>query len=364
MRNEVDGGKLWTQFFTPAPSFSLEKNNTPFSESISSIDCSQRIRRIGETNKEAVKKEFKTVSIQTDFRDSATQTDPTELKDSIKLSSTREGFIGRWLKKDTLLLKDADEGNCTVDVLERLRSERDFENSLPPLGDGDALAQRQKMIARRTQKAWKDKETRIKKSQKRALQRFKTELYRREDLTHDKIETRTAQRYQNQTEKSSSRRRIHRSLDHETTRWLTKRFAAKTKNIDAFADVCSALYLPLQRNGVGVKKPADIDDARLRETVTALDQIEEKLSTEWNQKETSEATKKTDRMQLQLDRDLTVISEAILSCAREGSRGQGSCWIAPIPPGILRKPTQAPSRSLIQRYFHYNCLVFRLEGVA
>lgn len=280
-----------------------------------------------------VKSELKTLGVQTQYRESATQTVPFEPELVIGSSLKEDNTKTTRRNVDLALLKGVATETCTVEFVELLRSEEAFKKRLPPLDSEGALVQRRQMIAEKETEKWRQRETVLKRKQHGTIRAFEEELYKQEDSRDADIEAKTVRRFQDKSTENSytgrGKRTTNGVTDPETMKWLRETPKKKTSNIDAFANVCSTLYLPVPREGKLLPKSINVEDAREPTKVATLDLIGEKLTKEWMRSPSVEECPKATRKMLKLERDLDVISDAIQTSARDGSRGHGPCWIAP-----------------------------------
>eukprot|EP00210_Caulerpa_lentillifera_P006008 g5742.t1 len=307
------GGKLWSKFFKTSPVLTAAR---PMASSTDiKVDASRKI-----------------IGVQTDYRDSETQTVPFEPELRVRnLDELRHGK-NAVLQSDLMLLKGVEEQNCTVELVEKLRREQEFKRSLPPLDSEGALLRRQQMIAKYEKAKWKQRNNELEKTQNRKLESFEHGLYKQEGLASEQIESKTIRRFREKTKEHSGTRKTQtgsKAMDRETLKWLRQSSVKNTKNIDAFANVCSALYVPQERDGILLRKMIELDDTRGPMSVENLELIEHELTNNWKTSCDAKDVNKLTREALKLDKDLDVITEAIQESARDGTRGFGQCWISP-----------------------------------
>jgi len=273
------------------------------------------------------------MGVQTQYRESATQTVPFEPDLDLDSSQKDDNTKPTGRNMDLALLKGVATENCTVEFVELLRNEEAFKKRLPTLDSEGALVQRRQMIAAKETEKWRQRETVLKKKQHHSIRVFEEELYKQEDSRDAKTEARTVRRFQEKSTehscKSRGRRTTDGMTDPETMKWLRETPKKKTSNIDAFANVCSSLYLPVPHEGKLLPNSITVEDAREPTKVATLDLIGEKLTKEYMRSPSEEECPKGTRKMLKLERDLDVITDAIQTSARDGSRGHGPCWIAP-----------------------------------
>ena len=109
------------------------------------------------------------VEIQTDYRDSESQTDPWTPDYVIR--DPRYDENGQLIKPEVVVLKELglgyDKGlpigREQMEMIERARQKRNFEATLPPLTDEKSLEQRRKMLQEQENMEWKWREQEIKK---------------------------------------------------------------------------------------------------------------------------------------------------------------------------------------------------------
>uniref|UniRef100_UPI00398F77A6 cilia- and flagella-associated protein 91 isoform X2 n=1 Tax=Pristiophorus japonicus TaxID=55135 RepID=UPI00398F77A6 len=118
----------------------------------------------------------RTVGVQTDYRDSETQTEPYSPEYVVQPGSAPELLILAALKFG----RGLPAGLAEVEMIERARAKRAWEATLPPLSDRWQLEKRMKMMEVMERKEWAFREQEIEKLQEIRLEVLKNLLHQRE----------------------------------------------------------------------------------------------------------------------------------------------------------------------------------------
>ncbi|XP_078575552.1 cilia- and flagella-associated protein 91-like isoform X2 [Branchiostoma floridae x Branchiostoma japonicum] len=194
----------------------------------------------------------RTVAIQTDYRDSETQTEPYSPEYVV-----RPGSAPELLTLATLTFgQGLPAGLAEVEMIERARAKRAWEATLPPLNDVSQLDKRRKMMDEQERKEWAIREAEIEKLQEARLEVLKKLLQQREqnhrELTTKRLDRLWTKKQQHKEDKVTRIRREH----IKTIRKLTK----KRQNVEGklerrditheYSNHASQTYAPISRVGV------------------------------------------------------------------------------------------------------------------
>ncbi|KAI8509247.1 Cilia- and flagella-associated protein 91 [Branchiostoma belcheri] len=194
----------------------------------------------------------RTVAIQTDYRDSETQTEPYSPEYVV-----RPGSAPELLTLATLTFgRGLPAGLAEVEMIERARAKRAWEATLPPLNDVSQLDKRRKMMDEQERKEWAIREAEIEKLQEARLEVLKKLLQQREqnhrELTTKRLDRLWTKKQQHKEDKVTRIRREH----IKTIRKLTKKrlnVEGKVERRDIthdYSNHASQTYAPISRVGV------------------------------------------------------------------------------------------------------------------
>ncbi|XP_029314996.1 cilia- and flagella-associated protein 91 isoform X2 [Cottoperca gobio] len=166
-----------------------------------------------------------TVGVQTDYRESETQTDPYSPEYVVQSGITPSELLrlaalswGRGLPA----------GLAEVEMIERARAKRAWEATLPPLDDLSQLDKRRRMMEEMEVKEWAFREGEIQKLQETRLTVLKDLLWQRDETQKEVTNERLNMIYsQNQKDKETKLHKIH----NDYIRSLRK-LEAKGRNVE------------------------------------------------------------------------------------------------------------------------------------
>ncbi|XP_053352971.1 cilia- and flagella-associated protein 91 [Clarias gariepinus] len=195
----------------------------------------------------------RTVGVQTDYRDSETQTDPyspeytlcpgVAIPEILTLASFSWGH-------------GLPAGLDEVEMIERARKKRAWEASLPPLSDPIQLDKRKRMMEEMERKEWAFREQEIEKLQEARLALLSQFLQERESQQNKVKVQQLDERFSNmQKEKEERLQRIRKNYMLSLRKLVANRKAVEGKLIrrdivNEFVDKSSQTYAPLSRHGV------------------------------------------------------------------------------------------------------------------
>jgi len=210
------------------------------------------------------------VMVQTDYRDSETQTDPYAPE-----FVTRPGSQPELLTLATLSYgRGLPAGLAEIEMIERARIKRAWEASLPPLNDLEKLDQRRKMMDEQERKEWAFRESEIEKLQTTKLQVLKKMLKNREEknseLNTKRLDKLWSRKQQDKEKKFDKIRAEHIKMIRKLT--------GKQRNIEGklgrrdvlrdYSDPSSQVYAPLTRAGVFPDRNSAKNKVRSRHLTT------------------------------------------------------------------------------------------------
>ena len=197
----------------------------------------------------------KTVEIQTDYRESGTQTDPF----------TPDYVIERGQTPEVLTIAHLNYGRglpasmAEMELIEQMREKRAFENALPPTSDEACFSLRRKLMEEQEFREWGKREDDIKRLQNERLNLLQSALVEREKESEDNHSRRIEDiRLKKTEDKEKSIAKIQR----RRIKILRKMFKAR-KNVDNKRDIIaeysnfgSIVYAPITRDGLSLDKLA------------------------------------------------------------------------------------------------------------
>eukprot|EP00057_Strongylocentrotus_purpuratus_P024224 XP_011678698.1 PREDICTED: protein MAATS1 [Strongylocentrotus purpuratus] len=201
----------------------------------------------------------RTVEIQTDYRESETQTDPYTPEYVVRPGSQPELLTLATLSFGHGL----PAGLAEVEMIERARAKREWEATLPPLSDVTQLEKRKRMMDEMERKEWTLREEEIEKLQEARLQLLQKILKEREEnhakLSAKRLDKLWAKKQQERERKVAWIRKEHVKSIRKLTvkrRNVEGKLERRdiTKDYSAFA---SEAYAPRTRHGVFLDKGSE-----------------------------------------------------------------------------------------------------------
>lgn len=197
----------------------------------------------------------KNVEIQTDYRESGTQTDPF----------TPDYVIERGQTPEVLTIAHLNYGRglpasmAEMELIEQMREKRAFENALPPTSDEACFTLRRKLMEEQEFREWGKREDDIKRLQNERLNLLQSALVEREKESEDNHSRRIEDiRLKKTEDKEKSIAKIQR----KRIKILRKMFKAR-KNVEKKRDIIaeysnfgSIVYAPITRDGLSLDKLA------------------------------------------------------------------------------------------------------------
>ncbi|GFO15944.1 cilia- and flagella-associated protein 91 [Plakobranchus ocellatus] len=194
----------------------------------------------------------KTIETQTDYRDSEAQTDPYTPEYVV-----RPGEAPELLTLATLSFgRGLPAGLAEVEMIERARTKRAWEATLPPLNDVSQLEKRRKMMDEMERQEWALREQEIEKLQQARLDVLKQLLKQREEnhqeLNIKRLDKLWAIKQKNKEHRIKKIRNEHiKSIRKMTERRSQIENGFQRRNvIEEYANPGSQTYAPLTRIGV------------------------------------------------------------------------------------------------------------------
>uniref|UniRef100_A0A3Q3M553 Cilia- and flagella-associated protein 91 n=1 Tax=Mastacembelus armatus TaxID=205130 RepID=A0A3Q3M553_9TELE len=168
----------------------------------------------------------RTVAVQTDYRESETQTDPYSPEYVIKPGTTTPTLVSYNCLPMPLL------ASAEVEMIQRARAKRVWEASLPPLDDLNQLDKRRRMMEEMEAKEWAFREGEIQKLQEARLAVLK-DLLRQRDKSQNEIKTQRLNQIFSKQQKDKDTK-LHKS-HNDYVRSLRK-LEAKRRNLEEKLD--------------------------------------------------------------------------------------------------------------------------------
>jgi len=194
----------------------------------------------------------RTVEIQTDYRDSETQTDPYTPEYVVRPGSQPELLTLATLSYGHGL----PAGLAEVEMIERARAKRAWEATLPALNDMENLEKRKKMMDEQERREWAFREQEIEKLQEARLEVLKRILEQREE-DHAELNTKRLDRLwsNKQQEKENKFKRIQTEHIKTVRKLNEKRRTVEGKLerreiVKDYSSYESQTYAPMSRVGV------------------------------------------------------------------------------------------------------------------
>ncbi|XP_069744579.1 cilia- and flagella-associated protein 91 isoform X2 [Narcine bancroftii] len=192
-----------------------------------------------------------TVGVQTDYRDSETQTDPYSPEYAVRPGSAPELLTLAALKFG----RGLPAGLAEVEMIQRARAKRVWEASLPPLSDRWQFEKRKKMMEEMERNEWTFREQEIEKLQEIRLDVLKNLLKQREAKQQEiNVKLIDVQWSKLQQKKATMIKKIRLEHIKEIRKLTTKRRNVEGKFerrslIKDYANYASQVYAPISRIG-------------------------------------------------------------------------------------------------------------------
>ncbi|CAI2361398.1 unnamed protein product [Moneuplotes crassus] len=200
----------------------------------------------------------KTVEIQTDYRESGTQTDPF----------TPDYVIERGQTPEVLTIAHLNYGRglpasmAEMELIEQMREKRAFEHALPPTSDEACFSLRRKLMEEQEFREWGKREDDIKRLQNERLNLLQSALVEREKESEDNH----ARRIEDiRLKKTEDKEKAIAKIQRKRIKVLRKMFKAR-KNLDnkgskrdiiqEYSNFGSIVYAPITRDGLSLDKIA------------------------------------------------------------------------------------------------------------
>lgn len=200
----------------------------------------------------------KTVEIQTDYRESGTQTDPF----------TPDYVIERGQTPEVLTIAHLNYGRglpasmAEMELIEQMREKRAFENALPPTSDEACFTLRRKLMEEQEFREWGKREDDIKRLQNERLNLLQSALVEREKESEDNHSRRIEDI---RLKKTEDKEKAIAKIQRKRIKVLRKMFKAR-KNLDnkgakrdiiqQYSNFGSIVYAPITRDGLSLDKIA------------------------------------------------------------------------------------------------------------
>eukprot|EP00397_Hematodinium_sp_SG-2012_P015001 GEMP01015270.1.p1 GENE.GEMP01015270.1~~GEMP01015270.1.p1 ORF type:complete len:677 (+),score=169.00 GEMP01015270.1:86-2116(+) len=208
-----------------------------------------------QTRQQAPEEPTRTIGTQSVYRESEAQTDPYAPEHTIPPNAVPEILTLAHLTYGNGL----PASNAEVEIIERTRQKRIYENMLPPSTDEFSFGLRSRLMESAELKRWAERERQIEDLQNRRLEILKTAMQERNEhrttLGEEKVE-------RLKKKKERERDRVLTSLQRRRVKVLRQVFKIKTQLevgeaqdtsirdvIGEYSDYSSHLYAPKMRDG-------------------------------------------------------------------------------------------------------------------
>ncbi|KAJ8013175.1 hypothetical protein DPEC_G00050550 [Dallia pectoralis] len=244
--SSVSGADRWKYFKRPLFTFSQQVHpNVIFTlpRANSTVDGG---------NERVASPFWRTVGVQTDYRDSEAQTDPYSPEYVVRPGSASPELLtlatlswGRGLPV----------GLAEVEMIERARVKRAWEATLPPLNNLSQLDKRKRMMDEMERKEWAFREDEIQKLKEARLALLTDVLRHREEVQQEAtVDRLLLQHSQLQRDKENRLKKIHKDYIISMRKLTAKRRNVEGKLerrdiIKEYSDYSSQTYAPLSRVG-------------------------------------------------------------------------------------------------------------------
>jgi len=194
----------------------------------------------------------KTITTQTDYRESEAQTDPYSPEYVVRPGSQPELLTLATLAYE----RGLPAGLAEVEMIERARAKRAWEATLPALSDTTQLEKRRAMMDEQETKEWALRESEIEKLQEARLTMLKKMLKQREETNKNLTTKRLDKLWKIKQEDKESRFKKLRKEHVKAVRKLVEQkqnvenTLEKRKIISEYVDPGSQVYAPMTRLGV------------------------------------------------------------------------------------------------------------------
>ncbi|KAL6100955.1 cfap91 [Pungitius sinensis] len=235
---QVTGADRWKYFKRPLIPFSQQ---TP-PDAIFALPKEHFISSGGENAEHLEQPSHVTVGVQTDYRESETQTDPYSPEYAVQPGTSPSELLqlasltwGRGLPA----------GLAEVEMIERARAKRAWEATLPPLDDLSQLDKRRRMMEEMEVKEWAFREGEIQKLQEARLTVLKDLLRQRDAAQKEVTNERLNHIYaKHQNDKETKLHKIHN--DYVSAE---KKLDAKRRNVEGEIEQLSSVknYTNIQK---------------------------------------------------------------------------------------------------------------------
>lgn len=194
----------------------------------------------------------RTVEIQTDYRDSETQTDPYTPEYVVRPGSQPELLTLATLSYG----RGLPAGLAEVEMIERARAKRAWEATLPALNDVENLEKRKRMMDEQERREWSFREQEIEKLQEARLEVLKRILEQREE-DHAELNTKRLDRLWSNKQQEKEKRFERIQTEHiKTVRKLNEKRRTvegkleRREIVKDYSNYDSQTYAPMSRVGV------------------------------------------------------------------------------------------------------------------
>lgn len=212
-----------------------------------------------QVQEQIIQEKIKEAFVQTDYRDSQTQTEPYTPAHIIRTGDNPEILSLQHLQWQKGL-------PASIEELENIEWNREkiwFDNALPPISDEASFQLRRKLMQEQEVREWRKKENEIRKVQNEKLYLLQSALSEREK----DVEERNAQRIEEiKIKKTENKNRLVAKIQRKKIKVLRKMMKSRKELeneskgrdiIEEYANYASKVYAGITRDGLSLDKIAN-----------------------------------------------------------------------------------------------------------
>lgn len=201
----------------------------------------------------------KTAEVQTIFRESEAQTDPYSPEIQLDPQNVPEVASIKHYKYGSGLPATMIE----MDLIEKMRESKAFDNALPPTSDEACFTLRRRLMEEQEHRLWDSRENEIKRMQNERLNLLQSALVERERDLEEKHAERTEEI---RLKKTEDKERALAKIQRKRIKVLRKMYKARKgveinaqrrDIIEEYANFGSTVYAPITRDGLSLDKKAN-----------------------------------------------------------------------------------------------------------
>ena len=201
----------------------------------------------------------RTTEVQTIFRESEAQTDPYSPEIQLDPQNVPEVASIKHYKYGSGLPATMIE----MDLIEKMRESKAFDNALPPTSDEACFTLRRRLMEEQEHRLWDSRENEIKRMQNERLNLLQSALVERERDLEEKHAERTEEI---RLKKTEDKERALAKIQRKRIKVLRKMYKARKgveinaqrrDIIEEYANFGSTVYAPITRDGLSLDKKAN-----------------------------------------------------------------------------------------------------------